>query len=160
MPEPEYFFIKILDIPDEFTNKYKLTGLDRDGWICFKISQGCYSLPQAGILANNLLCSHLEVEGFYEATSAPGLWCHKWRLIQFRLIVDNFGVEYVGLEHFNYLPGVLKKFHGVQYNMAGNKFAGIEFEWDYAVRRCPITSVDPIFDLPILFLSTVTLMCI
>jgi hypothetical protein len=32
MPTPEYVPIKILDIPQEFINEYKLTsGLDRDG---------------------------------------------------------------------------------------------------------------------------------
>jgi hypothetical protein len=45
----------------------------------------------------------------------------------------------VGLEHFNYLLGVLNKFHGAQYNMAGNKFAGIDIEWDYATHRCRIS---------------------
>jgi hypothetical protein len=100
MPKPEYVGIKILDIPDKFINKYKLTGLDCDGWIYFEIHQGCYSLPQAGILANDLLQSCLEAEGFYEAATTPGLWCHKWRPIQFYLIVDNFGIEYVGLDHF------------------------------------------------------------
>ncbi len=55
MPKPEYICIKILDIPQEFINEYKLTGLDRDRWIYFEIRQGCYSLPQAGILVNNLL---------------------------------------------------------------------------------------------------------
>jgi hypothetical protein len=55
MPKPEYVCIKISGIPQEFISKYKLTGLDRDGWIYFKIRQGCYGLPQAGILANNLL---------------------------------------------------------------------------------------------------------
>jgi hypothetical protein len=53
MPKPKYACIKIWDIPDEFINKYKLSGLDRDGWIYFKIHQGCSSLPQAGILADN-----------------------------------------------------------------------------------------------------------
>ena len=57
MPKPEYICIKILDIPQEFIDKYKLTGLDRGRWIYFKICQGCYGLPQAGILANNLLRS-------------------------------------------------------------------------------------------------------
>jgi hypothetical protein len=91
-----------------------------------------HNLPQAGILANNPLCSHLEAKGFYEVASTPGLWHHKWQPILFCLIVDNFGVEYVGLEHFKYLLGVLKKIHGVQYNVASNKFTGIDIEWDYA----------------------------
>ncbi len=128
-----------MDIPDEFIDKYKLTGQDQVGWIYFEIRQGCYGLPQAGILANNLLRSCLEAKGFHEAASTTCLWCHKWWPIQFCLIVDNFGVEYVGLEHFNYLLSVLKKFHGVQYNMAGNKFADIDIEWAFAANRCHIS---------------------
>jgi hypothetical protein len=147
MHEPKYANIKIFDIPDEFIDKYKLTGLNGDGWIYFKICQGCYGLPQAGILANDLLHSCLEAKGFYEAASTPGLWHHEWRPIQFCLIVDNFRVEYVGLEHFNYCLGVLKKFHGVKYNMAGNKFAGMDIEWDYAAHRCRISMPDYISTL-------------
>ena len=139
MPKPKYICIKILDIPLEFIDKYKLTGLDRDRWIYFQICQGCYGLPQAGILANDLLRSHLKAKGFYEEASTPGLWCHKWRPIQFCLIINNFGVEYVGLEHFTYLINILKKFHGVQYNMAGNKFAGMDIEWNYVACHCHIS---------------------
>ncbi len=69
MPKPKYVCIKILDILNKFIDKYKLTGLDCDGWIYFKICQGCYSLPKAGILANDFLRSCPETEGFYEAAS-------------------------------------------------------------------------------------------
>ncbi len=93
MPEPKYVCIKISDIPDEFIDVYKLTGLGCDGWIYFKIHQDCYSLPQAGILANDLLHFCLEAKGFNEVASTPSLWCHKWRPIQLCLIVDDFGVE-------------------------------------------------------------------
>jgi hypothetical protein len=55
MPDPEYVCIKIADIPAEFIEEYNLQGCNCDGWIYFKICQGCYGLPQAGILTNNLL---------------------------------------------------------------------------------------------------------
>jgi hypothetical protein len=139
MPDPDYVCIKITDIPAEFIEEYKLAGTDRNGWIYFEICRGCYGLPQACILANNLLQSCLLAEGYYEAESTPGLWCHKWHPIQFCLIVDDFGVEYVGIEHFNHLLDVLKKFHGVQFNMAGDKFAGINIKWDYATSPCCIS---------------------
>jgi hypothetical protein len=139
MPDSEYVHVKISDIPTEFIEEYDLAGRDQDGWIYFKIRQGCYRLPQSGILANYLLCSRLEVEGYYESASTPGLWCHKWHPIQFCLIVDDFGVEYVGIEHFNNLLDLLKKYHGVQFNMTGDKFAGINIKWDYAGRRCHIS---------------------
>jgi hypothetical protein len=91
-------------------------------------------LPQAGILANNLLHGQLEEEGYYEAHSTPGLWRHKWCPVQFCLIVDNFGVEYVGIEHSNHLLMRLKKYHQIQTNMAGNKIAGINIQWDFPGR--------------------------
>ena len=139
MPDPEYVRIKLADIPDEFISEYNLSGQDRDGWIYFEIRQGCYGLPQAGILANDLLRSRLVTEGFYEAASTPGLWRHKWRPLQFCLIVDDFGVEYVGIEHFDFLLNLLKKFHGVQFNMAGDKFTGISIQWDYPGKRCRLS---------------------
>jgi hypothetical protein len=151
MPDPEYVCIKITDIPAEFIEEYKLAGTDRDSWIYFEICRGCYGLPQAGILANDLLRSRLLAVGYYEAESTPGLWRHKWRPIQFCLIVDDFGVEYVGIEHFNHLLDVLKKFHGVQFNMAGDKFAGINIKWDYANCRCRISMPGYIETLPIKF---------
>ena len=53
--------------------------------------------------------------------------------------MDDFGVEYVGIEHFNYLLNLLKKFHGVQFNMAGDKLAGISIQWDYPGKRCRLS---------------------
>jgi hypothetical protein len=79
MPNPEYVCIKISDIPDKFFTEYNLGGRDHKSWIYFEIWKGCYGLPQAGILANELLRSRLLAEGFYEAASTPGLWRHKWR---------------------------------------------------------------------------------
>jgi hypothetical protein len=58
-------------------------------------------------------------------------------------------VEYVGIEHFNHLRNVLKKFHGVKFNMAGDKFAGIDIKW--ATRRCPISMPGYIENLLIKF---------
>jgi hypothetical protein len=56
MEDPEYVHIKITDIPEEFILEYRLAGKDDiNGWIYFEICHGCYGLPQAGILANNLL---------------------------------------------------------------------------------------------------------
>jgi hypothetical protein len=77
MLNPEYVCIKISNIPNEVIDEYKLTGQDQDGWIYFKIRQGCYGLLQAGILANNLLRSRLEAKGFYEAASTSSLWHHR-----------------------------------------------------------------------------------
>jgi hypothetical protein len=151
MPDPEYVRIKISDIPDEFFMEYNLGGRDRNGWIYFEIRKGYYGLPQAGILANDLLRSRLLTEGFYEAASTPGLWHHKWHPLQICLIIDDFGVEYVGTIHFNFLLNLLKKYHGVQCNMAGDKLAGIAICWDYPRKHCRLSMPGYINNLLIKF---------
>ena len=50
----------------------------------------------------------LKKEGYYEARTTPGLRRHKWRLIHFFIIVDDFGVEYVGKQHADHLATILK----------------------------------------------------
>jgi hypothetical protein len=77
----------------------------------------------------------LEEEGYYKAHSTPGLWRHKWLPIQCCLIVHDFGVEYAGIEHFNHLLELLKKYHQIQTNMARDKIAGINVQWDFLGRR-------------------------
>jgi hypothetical protein len=114
MVDPKYVRIKITDISKVFILDHDLAGKeDHNGWIYFEIRCGCYSLPQAGILVNNLLCRCSEKEGYYKAATTSGLWKHKWRPIQFRLIVDDFGMKYVGIEHFNHLLAVLQWYHQV-----------------------------------------------
>ena len=57
----------------------------------------------------------------------------------------------MGIKHFNHLLDFLKKFHGVQFNMAGDKFVGINIKWDYASRHCCISMLGYIDNLLIKF---------
>ena len=73
----------------------------------------------------------LEKEGYYESHTTPGLWRHKWRPIQFCLIVDDFGVEYVGKQHSDHLATILKKDHNITEDLEVKKYADIDLKWDY-----------------------------
>ena len=99
MERSKYVRIKFSDIPQEFIEKYDLTKAAQNGWIYFEILRGCYGLPQSGRLANYPLCTRLEKAGYYEASTTPDLWSHKWRPVQFVLLVDDFGIEYLGKYH-------------------------------------------------------------
>ena len=100
--------IQLSKIPQEFITECNLNSLVQKGWIYFEIRRGCYGLLQSGILSNKQLILRLEKEGYSEAITTPGLWRHKWRPIQFCLVVDDFGVEYVGKQHANHLATILK----------------------------------------------------
>ena len=104
---PEYVCIKLSDIPQELIEEYNITQLVHNGWIYFEILRGCYGLPQSGRIANDLLNTRLDKAGYYKAATKPGLWRHKWRLIQCFLIVDNLGIKYARKQHAIHLLKIL-----------------------------------------------------
>ena len=68
-----------------------------------------WGLPQVGILANKLLRRRLLPHGYSKCTNTPGLWKHEWQPILFTLVVDDFGIKYVGKEHVEHLLSAYKR---------------------------------------------------
>ncbi len=139
LDRPEFVRIRLDDIPQEFIEEYNLTHHVKDGWVYFKIVRGVYGLPQSGILANQLLEKRLTTAGYYQLDATPGLWRHKWRPIMFTLIVDDFGVEYVGEQHALHLRDTIKQHYDLTVNWKGDLYAGINLAWNYTKRTCRLT---------------------
>ena len=72
-----------------------------------------YGLPQAGILAQQLLEKQLNNKGYSQDNLVPGLWTHSWRPITFTLCVNDFGVKYVGKQHVDHLIAILKEHYTI-----------------------------------------------
>jgi len=94
-----------------------------------------YGLPRSGLLANELLEKRLNKRGYHQSKLVPGLWSHKWRQVQFILIVDNFGVKFVGEEHTLQLKQTLKENYKVTLEWDGQRYIGIALDWDYKRRQ-------------------------
>ena len=60
-------------------------------------------LKQAGRIANNRLKAHLAHFGFTPVPRTPELWKHATKPIICSLVVDNFGVNYIGKENADHL---------------------------------------------------------
>jgi hypothetical protein len=84
------------------------------GFIWMKIIRTMYGLPQAGILSNQLLQKRLARDGYFELPHTPGLWKHVHRPVWFTLVVDDFGVKYIGKENANHLMNSLRKDYGLE----------------------------------------------
>jgi hypothetical protein len=86
-----------------------LIELAQDGKVYIEIHKGMYGLPQAGILANELLQRNLAKDRYRPTKHTHGLLKHDTRPISFLLVVDDFGVKYVGREHAEHLMECIKK---------------------------------------------------
>ena len=79
--------------------------------------QGMYGLPYAGLISQVLLEKRLEEHSYTQSQMTPGLWSHMWRPIPFTLIVDDFGVKYIGDEHAEHLISVVKKHYELTHDL-------------------------------------------
>ena len=56
------------------------------------------------------------------------MWRHKGSSIQFVLIVDDFGIQYVEKQHAEHLPNVIKKYHEIFQDWEGKTISCIDLQ--------------------------------
>jgi hypothetical protein len=61
----------------------------------------------------------------------PGYWKHDWRPINFTLVMDDFGVKYIGKEHVHHITQTLKQHYEIKEDWKGTRYLGITLDWDY-----------------------------
>ncbi len=70
----KYMRLKILDMPDEVIEQYKLNDIGTpDGHIYCEIQKGMYGLPQVGVIVQELLADYLRQHGYMQSKTTPGL---------------------------------------------------------------------------------------
>jgi hypothetical protein len=113
--------------------------VDSEGYIVIEVQKGMYGLPQARILAQNLLEKCLNKHGYFQNKAVPGIWTHDSRPISFTLVVDDFGIKYVGKEHALHLLNILKEHYEIAVDWTGNKFIGLTMDCDYPSQKVHIS---------------------
>lgn len=132
----EYVRMNLADFPDDVIEQYNLKAIaNKAGMVFVEIRKGMYGLPQAGLLAQELLEQRLNKHGYHQSNRTPGLWTHKWRPIQFSLVVDDFGIKYVGEENLLHLTTILKQHYDISIDKKGSRYIGITMDWDYEKRE-------------------------
>jgi hypothetical protein len=94
MARNEYMRFKLTDIPEEIIIEYKWHEMVTDeGFVYLEIQKRMYGLPQAGIIAQQLLEASLAKVGYHQSTIVSGLWTHETRDTCFTLVVDDFAIS-------------------------------------------------------------------
>jgi hypothetical protein len=108
----EYMQLRLADMPEDVVAHYKLNNIATpEGYIYCEIQKGMYGLPQAGIIAQQLLKERLQKDGYRQSKTTPGLRKYDTRLISFSLVIDDFWVKYVGEENAQHLLDTVQKYY-------------------------------------------------
>ena len=106
--------------------KYNLYSKIHNKNIYIQINKGIYRLKEAGTLANQQLQQYLVLCGYTPAKYTPRLWKHNSNKIVFTLVVDDFGIKYLGKANTQYLISALKNKHeDVEVNWNSDKLYSI-----------------------------------
>ena len=128
--------LKLADIPQEVTTEYKLKDIStKDDSVYLEVNKGMHGLPQAGLLAQELLQERLAHHGYHQSETLPVFWKHESRPIVFTLLVDDFGVRYVNKEDAEHLMSVSKQNYEVTEDWEGGRYIGMHLRWDYSGRK-------------------------
>jgi hypothetical protein len=140
LPRPEYIRVPLKQIPTKMMDLYNLRPLVHNGYIYAEITQSMYGLPQAGRISNDALIPVLAKAGYHQSKIIPGLFKHESRPIAFALVVDDFGIKYVGKEHAEHLFQTLTSAeYKITIDWNGNTFCGLHLKWDYKNRMCDLS---------------------
>eukprot|EP00804_Cyclotella_cryptica_P027244 CCRYP_014352-RA/>CCRYP_014352-RA protein AED:0.30 eAED:0.30 QI:0/0/0/1/1/1/2/0/568 len=136
LPRPEYLCLKLSNIRKEIIEEYHLQDLIKlDGTIYVFVCLGMYGLSQVGLLDNEILKKRLNAHRYCQSPLVPRLWSHEWQPIQFTLVVNDFGIKYVGTKHPQHLLTALQDHYKVTTDWTSSRYIGVTLDWDYVKRR-------------------------
>lgn len=140
MDRPEFVRILLVDIPDEIIDEYNLREkADDKGAVYFQVNKGMYGLPQAGILAFELLKKRLAQYGYHPTKHTHGLWKHESSDLSFVLVVDDFSIKYTDRAQAERLFTILRQWYPVKIDWDAALFCGITTTWDYEKRTVTLS---------------------
>jgi hypothetical protein len=132
MKRYEYMCLKLADITEEIIEDYALREIvTDDGYEYCKIRKGMYGLPQAGLIAQELLEQLLAKVGYSQSKIIPGLWTHKTRNTCFTLVIYNFAIKFTKMEDAKHLIEALENDYKITINWGATKYIGLAIDWDY-----------------------------
>jgi hypothetical protein len=123
--------INLSSLPQEIIDEYGLLELAHDGRVYIEIQKGMYGLPQSGIIVNELLQRKLALDGYRPTKHTHGLWKHETRPVWFSLVVDKFGIKYIGHNNAEHLMTSIKKNYAISKDWTGNAYCGLKLDFDY-----------------------------
>ncbi len=124
------FFLE--DIIQEYNLRNKV---DATGNVHCEVQRGMYGLPQAGIIAQELLEERLLKAGYRQSKVTPGYWKHDLQPISFTLVMDNFGIKYINKIDVNHLIQTLQQDYEIEEDWEGTRYLSITLDWDYKKRE-------------------------
>ena len=117
------------DVPEDVKHQYKLDEkVMQNRWVYVEIRKEMYGLLQAGLLAQEFLKERLSKNGYTQSMLTPSMWKHHTLPVQFCLIINDFGVKYMGKEHMKHLKRIIEQCNKVWMDWSETKYVELTLD--------------------------------
>jgi hypothetical protein len=130
MARPEFLRMTRKQLSQTIIDEYTLEPYFVNDIIHFQVNKGMYGLPQAGLLAQQRLVTHLGVNGYTQSDVVPCLFRHKDNGVTFVLVVDDFGIKYTNAAGRDHLLDTLRRLYKITYDPEGEHYLGMAVHHD------------------------------
>jgi hypothetical protein len=128
--EPEYMWIPFKFFSPSLVTLYRLDTLQQyNGLILMQLNKNIYGLPQAGILSQQRLISHLKSYGYTECANTSCLFQHATRNTKFSLVVDDFLIKYDKKDDADHLLSALSVIYSLRTDWHATLYLGMTIEY-------------------------------
>jgi hypothetical protein len=127
----KYMRLKLVDMPADVIEHYKLLDVATpDGYVNCEIRKGDHRTrtPRQTTEGTWLLAKRDHSRSKYEC-----------RPIIFSLVIDDFGVKYVGEEHAEHLLKTIQEYYQCLVEKEGERYCGLTIKWDYPNKKVHIS---------------------
>jgi hypothetical protein len=131
MEEPAYIAVPFKDIPESIIKQYNLKQTATNEKAYFRVMMTMYGHPVSGYLSNKHLFKTIEPEGYYEDAMVPCMLKHKTRSTIGAIVVDDIGLKVRSKDDVLHLVNAIEKVWKVKVNWQGNRYVGMDLNWDY-----------------------------
>ena len=138
LPRPEYLRISSKFLPPDVVQTYNLQRYFNNQSILFQVNKDMYGLPQAGLLAQQRLITHLTSHGYHQ-TDTTCLFRHVSNGTVFSLVFDDSGVKYTTLDGANHLIRTLKILYTITIDWTRSKYLGFSINFDSSQRTVTLS---------------------
>jgi hypothetical protein len=132
LERPEYVRIPCKQISHKNIEKYNLTPYIQNESVLFEINKCLWGLPQAGILSQKRLVTHLAKHGYRQPDQAvPCYFKHDTNNVSFTLVVDDFGIKYSDKSHAQHLIDTIQLLYPqLKVDWTGAKYLNFTLDFD------------------------------
>jgi hypothetical protein len=123
----EYMMIPLKYFPPATIARYHILDFVEEGkdYVVVEVTAGLYGLPQAGMLAQEKLVTHLSANGYSVCPNTTCLFKHIDSNTWFTLVVDDFGVSYESIADAQRLIDVLEQVYPMKVDWSGSSYLGL-----------------------------------